>query len=146
MTEPFEFKLDYGKLKKRLEKASLGVKQQSKAALLFTAEEARNETIRTIQTGGRTGKVYKRGGVTHKASAPGEPPKSDRGHLVRSFFLKVREISVSVVNNVGYSKVLDEGNKSGTLKARPFKEKIRAKFQAKLLERLRHIIAKETKK
>lgn len=144
--EPFSFKLDYGRLKKRLDNASLSVKQQSRAALLFTAEEARNETISMIQKGGRSGRIYKRGSVKHQASAAGEPPKSDRGHLIRSFFLKVTEAAVEIYNNVGYTKVLDEGNKDGTLAPRPFKKKVQESANKKLLSRLRKILAKETSK
>jgi len=35
-----------------------------------------------IQTGSRSGKSYRRGNVTHNASAPGEFPKTDTGELV----------------------------------------------------------------
>lgn len=38
-----------------------------------------------INTGGRSGRIYKRGkGRTHQASAPGEPPKTDLGGLSAS--------------------------------------------------------------
>lgn len=69
-----------------MDKAATSLLQQfdqnlAKAALLIEAESKRN-----IQTGSRSGKTYKRRSVTHKASAPGEYPKTDTGALVRNIF------------------------------------------------------------
>lgn len=47
-------------------------------------EGVRNEAIRLIQSGPKTGRIYRRRGVEHQASAPGEPPASDTGRLVNS--------------------------------------------------------------
>lgn len=37
-----------------------------------------------ILSGAKTGRKYRRRGITHQASAPGEPPASDTGTLVRN--------------------------------------------------------------
>ena|SRR3990167_8198414 len=47
-------------------------------------ESIRNEMIRLILETPKTGRVYTRWGVSHQASAPGEPPASDLGQLVNS--------------------------------------------------------------
>ena len=39
---------------------------------------------RNVLTGARTGRVYKRGGASHQAAAPGEPPATDTGALAGS--------------------------------------------------------------
>lgn len=46
-----------------------------------------------IVSGEKTGKIYRRRGVVHQASAPGEPPASDTGRLVGS-----RETTLDAVN------------------------------------------------
>lgn len=46
------------------------------------ARRVESEAKRTIQGGARSGRVYKRGGKNHKASAPNEAPKTDTGQLV----------------------------------------------------------------
>jgi hypothetical protein len=40
--------------------------------------------VQLITTGPRSGRTYRRRGVTHQASAPGEPPASDSGNLVNA--------------------------------------------------------------
>lgn len=42
------------------------------------------EAVRLIMTGPKTGRVYRRRGVEHQASAPGEAPANDTGRLVNS--------------------------------------------------------------
>ena len=49
--------------------------------LAISATETQKNAVNSIQTGARTGKTYKRRSITHQASAPGEPPKSDTGAL-----------------------------------------------------------------
>ncbi len=41
-----------------------------------------------IQSGPKTGRLYKRGNVVHQASAPGEPPATDTGNLVNSGYAR----------------------------------------------------------
>lgn len=52
--------------------------------LFLAANEARTRMVTRLSTGARTGRIYKRRGVYHQASAPGEAPKTDRGGLVSS--------------------------------------------------------------
>jgi HK97 gp10 family phage protein len=57
-------------------------------ALQKAAIDTRNEAVAAIQRGPKTGSVYPavrgRRGSAHQASAPGEPPATDTGTLVRS--------------------------------------------------------------
>jgi len=57
--------------------------------LLFDMAAHTHETaVSNIQGGGRSGRVYRRKGKTHQASAAGEYPKSDTGTLARSTTLE----------------------------------------------------------
>lgn len=66
--------------------------KHDKARLNKTIVDAATMTHRTaigsIQTGGRSGRIYKRRSVTHQASAPGEKPKTDTGDLVRNITME----------------------------------------------------------
>lgn len=48
-----------------------------------------------------SGRTYRRGRATHRASAPGEPPAPDTGTLQRSVMFKVRKTSLGWVAEVG---------------------------------------------
>lgn len=48
------------------------------------AEGVQDEATSLILEGEKTGRIYRRRGVTHQASAPGESPASDTGALVKS--------------------------------------------------------------
>lgn len=43
-----------------------------------------NAAKRRIARGPKTGRVYRKRGVDHRASAPGEPPATDTGRLIAS--------------------------------------------------------------
>ncbi len=53
-------------------------------AMTAHALDVMNEGNRSILKGPKTGRVYKRGKVSHRASAPGEAPATDLGNLVSS--------------------------------------------------------------
>jgi len=73
-----------------------------------------------IQTGGRTGLFYKRGTITHQASAPGEPPKTDTGQLVRNITAKVSRLLATIGSreSAPYGKWLEFG--TGNILPRPW--------------------------
>lgn len=54
-----------------------------------TAMMIEDRAIKNINNGSRSGKVYKRRGVTHQASAPSEFPKTDTGKLVKNIKTKM---------------------------------------------------------
>lgn len=100
-------------------------------ALTSGALKIAGRMVKLVQKGSRTGREYTRGGVTHKASAPGEPPKSDTGFLASHIIpTKTKRrgsvVEASVVVKVKYAGWLEEGtkNEDGSVKmaARPFVE------------------------
>ncbi len=73
-----------------------------------------------IQKGKRTGKLYRRRSISHRASAPGEAPKTDTGRLVSS----VRPVTSFLHAEIGslagiarYGGMLEEGTRN--MAARP---------------------------
>lgn len=63
-----------------------------------------------LDNGTRSGRIYKRkNGITHRASAAGEYPKTDTGTLKRSVHFTVKYLSASVGSNLDYAKWLEEG-------------------------------------
>lgn len=64
-----------------------------KAATLVSitrgTESVREEATSLILNGEKTGRIYRRRGVAHQASAPGEAPASDLGTLLRSITTSV---------------------------------------------------------
>lgn len=68
--------------------------------------------IRSIQSGGRSGRIYKRRSVTHLASGPGEPPKTDTGNLVKNITVnrnKQLDYDVGSRKGAGYGFWLEMG-------------------------------------
>lgn len=60
------------------------IRKYLEAALVSIGNDVQREMVQGILSGGKTGKVYKRGTVSHRASAPGEAPASDTGRLASS--------------------------------------------------------------
>lgn len=77
-----EMTLDTSKFAKALGKMEKGVTVEAKKALAKVAFKVEGDAKVNIQTGARSGRVYKRGSKTHQASAVGEFPKTDTGELV----------------------------------------------------------------
>lgn len=87
------------------------------------------DVVRRIQTGPKTGKVYRTVRVSkkgrrsvrvHQASAPGESPATDLGALAASYRAKpVRRGIWRVGSPLAYAAPLEFGDRRGRLKARP---------------------------
>ena len=74
-------------------------------AAALSAEQVRAEAVRTLQGGTRSGRASPRpGGTVHIASAPGEPLKSDTGHLASHIFARVGKNFAEVGTSVSYGK------------------------------------------
>ena len=79
----------------------------------------RNTKLKLSQEGG--GRTYRRGTVTHVASAPGQPPAVDTGRLrssIRTLKPNPGPLTRSVGTNVEYAPHLEHGTR--TMAARPF--------------------------
>lgn len=59
-------------------------RREARGALNQALGLVRDRAIEGLNTGPKTGRVYKRGGRVHRASARGEYPASDTGNLARS--------------------------------------------------------------
>lgn len=62
-----------------------------------------------IQGGSRSGRLYVRGSITHRASAPGEYPKSDTGRLASSISVEKGYKYAIVGSNLKYAPWLETG-------------------------------------
>jgi HK97 gp10 family phage protein len=83
-------------------------------------ELIRNAAINSIQQGGKTGRTYRRRGVVHRASAPGEAPASDTGRLVNSITTSydLEQLSGTVQAGTEYAPWLEFG--TAKMEPRPF--------------------------
>ena len=113
-----QINIDVSELKEMLEKinaASRKAIQLVDRAVLESAVKIDSDVKETIQKGTRTGRTYKRRSVTHRASAPGEPPKTDTGRLVSSIRMVPAFLSAEVgsLNSVAkYGNMLEEGTRN----------------------------------
>jgi HK97 gp10 family phage protein len=73
-----------------------------------------------ILDGPKTGRIYRRGGVSHQASAPGEAPASDSGRLVQSGRTEFdqNDLSGTAQWSTAYAEALEHGNEN--MEPRPF--------------------------
>lgn len=91
------------------------------SALVFRAAHLhRNEAIEMILQGQKSGRVYRRKGIVHRASAPGQPPATDLGRLIQSIAVKHEANSLTAFVIVGsrYGRMLEMGTRR--MRARPF--------------------------
>ena len=96
------------------------IRQGALRGIFMGANIVRNEVLRLIQQTPKTGREYRRRGVTHTASAPGEAPASDTGALVREVRVSVDEAKLTATVNSGaaYAAALEFG--TPTMQPRPY--------------------------
>lgn len=82
------------------------------------AYDVRNSAMTAITSGPKTGHTYKRGGVSHQASAPGEAPASDTGDLLDHITVAARPRYTDVGAEVLHGLYMEEGTK--TVEPRPW--------------------------
>lgn len=92
------------------------------AELILHANDLRSEIIETLSDAG-TGRVYRRGGVEHQASAPNHAPAVDTGNLRQSIGidtsqLKDLRVGVGVTRAAPYAVYLEFG--TARMLPRPF--------------------------
>jgi hypothetical protein len=93
---------------------------------------------RSLVTGPKTGRVYKRRSVIHRASAPGQTPASDTGNLLNHIIVTFGKDYADVGATVRHGKHLEE--KKPTAGGRPWlapaTKKGMAKAEGTLVARL----------
>ena len=103
---------------KNLEALHSRAEVEAGKAVRTTAQMIRSEAIRSIKSHQSSGNAYKRGNVTHTASAPGSPPNQDRGHLTRNIRVELHDdLTATVGSNAPYSAALEFG--TSNIGARP---------------------------
>ena len=117
-----------------LDKVKEDLERDMQEVLLGGGQLIRGEAIRSIQSGAKSGKTYKRYNPTrtHKASAPGEAPASDTGFLVSNIRVKDQKDFVEVRSEASYSKFLEYG--TSKMLARPFMFPASEKSKPKIAE------------
>lgn len=85
-------------------------------------EAIKNNAVNKILSGTKSGLIYRRRGVDHQASAPGEAPASDTGRLAQSARteLNPQEISGRVIFSTAYAAALEFGREDGSIAARSY--------------------------
>ena len=110
-----------------------------------SAQRIATDYKKSILGGQKTGRVYKRRSVTHRASAPGESPASDTGRLVNAIHV-VLESSLSSIMRVAtkYAMLLEVGTSKMAARpaAVPAMEKNRKWITDRLAEAVRRGIAR----
>lgn len=122
-------------------------------AMTLHAFDVMREANVSILKGPKTGRLYTRGKVSHRASAPGEAPATDFGHLVSSGRVNQATIEGYVATaTVGWTAIyagwLEKGwvMKNGThVAARPFARPAIIKMQESGGRRVRAAIREASK-
>lgn len=87
------------------------------------------------------GRVYKRGNVSHQASAPGDAPASDTGNLRQSITAEIRDgglsarVGPALGDDPNYAVFLEYGTRK--MAARPFLRPTAARVKEQLGETMR---------
>lgn len=99
------------------------------------AAELEGDVVLGIMQGPATGRIYKRGGVSHQASAPGEAPMSDTGTLAGSVYSeKETDLTYNVGSRLARSLYLEVGTTRMAPRPiwAPMAEKHRAEFHDRI--------------
>ena len=96
MTIAMTIALDTSGLISKLRKMTNETPKEAKQAISDVSFKVEGDAKYAIQTGGRTGRIYKRGTKTHQASAGGEFPKTDTGELVSNITSEFSSMGLEV--------------------------------------------------
>lgn len=109
-------------------------------AVEASALEALTDVRKAIQGPPKTGREYRRGTKTHRASAPGQAPATDTGALVSSTYItKVDDYTQAIGSRLDYAVHLEFGTVS--IAPRPAWLPAAERAAPRLQKRLRRIIA-----
>jgi HK97 gp10 family phage protein len=137
----------------KLQTASAAIRQavadEINKAVYASAQQVATEAKRSLQEGGKSGRIYKRRSVTHQASAPGEAPATDTGRLVNSISAYTggdgEAFTVAGRGTALYAPLLEFG--TSRIQPRPFMfpalEKSKAWITARLQQALQIGLAKK---
>ncbi len=121
--------------KRALGAAFAQIERQVAVAVMDLATDIDADVKYAIQRGPKTGRIYKRRGVLHRASAPGQAPASDTGTLTGSIYVERRgEYAVTVGSRLAYAAYLEFGTRKIAKRPAwiPAIEKNRPEFEAEI--------------
>jgi phage gpG-like protein len=126
-------------LKSNVGQLNVELRRRAKALVMSTAFQI-EANAKVSMSGPKSGRVYKRKGREHQASAPGEAPAIDTGTLVNSIQVQeTGELSAVVGTNMEYGAILEFGGVR--MAPRPWLapafESVRDRFQAGMRELLK---------
>ncbi len=99
--------------------ADAGQARATRRRMLQAGIRVIERETKNLLTGSRTGHTYTFRGVTHQASAPGEPPAVDTGNLKNSLrVLEVTDERASFGTSADYAAYLEFGTRN--MGARPY--------------------------
>ncbi len=107
---------------RRLSQAAPASLKAIQNVIAKSAIKVRDEAKKKIKNPPKTGLMYKRGRRQHQASAPGESPATDFGHLATSitFDLKFDRMGASIGSPLDYADILEVGSPGGKILPRPY--------------------------
>lgn len=109
-----------------------------------TGINLRGDIIKRYQRGPATGRIYRRGGITHQASAPGEAPMSDTGRLAGGvLYSTTSDLSITVFHNEMRAVWLEYGTRH--IRERPAWTPAAIKAQEQFDKDIRRVVLGETK-
>tara|TARA_R100000482_G_C5118173_1_gene144210 strand:+ start:252 stop:680 length:429 start_codon:yes stop_codon:yes gene_type:complete len=121
------------KLKERLDD---GARKNVRRAVFKGTNLVRNTAVESIKSGNKSGRVYKRGSVTHVASAPGQAPAADTGFLDSQITTEVKvqdnKVIGQIIASAPYAKHLEFG--TSNILPRPFMQPALQKNKKKIVE------------
>lgn len=87
-------------------------RQGAVRGVMMAGELVHSEAVRLITSGPKTGRIYRRRGVFHQASAPGQSPASDSGRLAQSGNTQLNPamISSTIFFSTVYARPLERGS------------------------------------
>jgi HK97 gp10 family phage protein len=96
-----------------------------------------NAAKKSITSGPKTGRTYRRGTVLRRASAPGEAPANQTATLLGSIQYQVseQELMVQIVAGVAYAKFLELGTRK--MAPRPFMNPALTNNRPKIIRAMR---------
>jgi HK97 gp10 family phage protein len=118
-----------------LREAGDDVRAEAGRVVQEAAAELEGAVKLKIQQGQKTGRIYTRGKVRHRASAPGQSPASDTGTLLGSIHHeRITPMSAMVGSRLAYAAYLEYGTSRMAPRPyfRPAVEDIRPVFTARL--------------
>ena len=113
-------------------------------AIAETALEMESRVVRAIHRSPASGRVYEKYNPrrTHRASAPGQPPKSDTGALAGSVYSDIAPGMATVGSRLAYASYLEYGTQN--MAPRPIwvpeAERARDALRDRITENLRDIL------